>query len=181
MPCYSALIVLNKIKEITLCDAEPCQKLLKKIDSLDVGKKLKNMERQLMDLLYGKFEMLRKQRVTNLKKTYAAVVAVEITEGKPKGGKKDENSRNYNVLKRIRIQGIPEDPNKKKAENLVPRNPTNDEVKDLLDSIFANTHTTEIQRHGKFRNDRKTMNGISNHGKRTRSKNYSSKKLRNQK
>ena len=90
--------------------------------------------------------------MTKLKKTYPAVVAVETTSEKPKGFKTDENSKRHNINKCIRIQGIPEDPNKTKRENLVP---TNDEVNDLLNSIGANANVTEIQILGKFQNYRK--------------------------
>ena len=46
---------------------------------------------------------------------------------------------------------IPEDPNKTKGENFVS---TNDEANDLRISKGANAYVTEIQRLGKFRNDR---------------------------
>ena len=98
-----------------------------------------------------------KMRCDKVEKTYAAVVAVETTSGKPKGVKTDENSKGHNINKCIRIQGIPEDPNKTKGENLVP---TNDEVNDLLNSIGANAHVTETQRLGKFRNDRKNPRAV---------------------
>ena len=104
-----------------------------------------------------KLGILQKRRVTNLKKKYAAVVAVETTTGKPKGVKNDENSKNHIIDKCIRIQGIPEDPNKTKGENLFP---TNDEVNDLLCSIGANAHVKEIQRLGKFRNDREKPRSV---------------------
>ena len=58
----------------------------------------------------------------------------------------------HKINKCIRIQEIPEDPNKTKGDNLVP---TNNEDNDLFDSIGANSNVTEIQRLGKLRNDRK--------------------------
>ena len=51
-------------------------------------------------------------------KPYAVVVAVETTSGKAKGVKTDENSKSHNMNNCIRIQGIPEDPNKTKGEIL---------------------------------------------------------------
>ena len=137
-----------------------CQTLSKvaeKIDSLDVGEELKNMERRLTDLVDEKIGNATKMTCDNVEKTYAAVVAVETTSGKPKGVKTDENSKSHNINKCIRIQGIPEDPNKKKGENLVP---TNHEVNDLLNSIGANAHVTQIQRLGKFPNDRKKPRAV---------------------
>ena len=88
----------------------------------------------------------------DVEKTYAAVVAVETATGKPKRVQNDENSKCHNTNKCIRIQGIPEDLNNTKGENLVP---TIGEVNDLLDSIVANAHVMEIQRLEKFRIDRK--------------------------
>ena len=49
-----------------LIDIETCQKLLK-IDGLDVGEKLKNMERRLTDLVDEKIGNATKRRVTNSK------------------------------------------------------------------------------------------------------------------
>ena len=127
------------MKGITLFVVEPWRKLLKKIDSLNVGEKLKNMERRLTDLVDEKIGNATKMTCDKVEKTYAAVVAVETTSGKHKGVKTDENSKRHNINKCIRIQGIPEDPNKTTGESLVP---TNDEVKDLLNSIGANAHVT---------------------------------------
>ena len=115
------------------------------------------MERRLTDLVDEKIGNATKMTCNKVEKIYAAVVAVETTSGKPKGVKTDENSKSHNINKCIRIQGIPEDPNKTKGENLVP---TNDEVNDLLNSIGANAHVTEIQRLGKFQNDRKKPRAV---------------------
>ena len=95
-------------------------KFAEKIDSLDVGEKLKNMERRLTDLVDEKIGNATKMTCDKVEKTYAAVVAVETTSGKPKGVKIDENSKSHNINKCVRIQGIPEDPNKTKGENFVP-------------------------------------------------------------
>ena len=115
------------------------------------------MERRLTDLVDEKIGNATKMTCDKVEKTYAAVVAVETTSGKPKGVKTDENSNSHNINKCIRIQGIPEDPNKTKGEILVP---TNDEVNDLLNSIGADAHVTEIQRLGKFRSDRKKPRAV---------------------
>ena len=64
---------------------------------------------------------------------------------------RNENAKSHNISKCIRMQGTPEDPKKTNGETLVP---TNNEVNNLLDSIGANVNFTEIQRPGKFRNDR---------------------------
>ena len=132
-------------------------KVAEKIDSLDVGEQLKNMERRLTDLVDGKFGNATKKTCDKVEKTYAAVVAVVTTTRKPEGVKTDENSKSHNIKKCIRIQGLPEDSNETKEENLVP---TNDEVNDLLNSIGANAHITQIQRLEKFRNDRKKPRAV---------------------
>ena len=77
-------------------------------------------------------EKIRNATCDKVEKTYAAVVAVESNSGKPKEVKTDENSKSHNINECIRIQGIPEDPNKTKGENLVS---TKDEFNDLLNSI----------------------------------------------
>ena len=138
-------------------------KVAEKIVSLDVGEKLKNIERRLTDSVVEKIGNATEMTCDKVEKTYAAVVAVETTSEKPRGVKTNENSKSHNINKCIKIKGIPEDLIKTKGENFVP---TNDEVNDLLNSIGANAHVTETQRLGKFWNDRKNAKGgISKLGK----------------
>ena len=99
-----------------------------------------------------KLGIQKKTTFDKVEKTHAAMVAAKTTKGKHKGVENDENSKSNNFFKCIRIQAIPQVPNKTKGENLVP---TNIETNDVLDSIRANALDTEIQRPGKFRNDRK--------------------------
>ena len=115
------------------------------------------MEKRLTDLVDEKIGNATKMTCDKVEKTYAAVVAVETTSGKLKGVKTDENLKSRNINKCIRIQGLPEDPNQTKRENFFP---TNDEVNELLNSIGANAHVTEIQRLGKFRNDGKKPRAV---------------------
>ena len=91
--------------------------------------------------------MLQKPRVTKFKKTYAAVFAVETTTVNLKTDKIDENRKSHDINKSIRIEGIPEDPNKTKKENVFPKNY---EVNNLLSPIGVNAHVIEIQRLGNF-------------------------------
>ena len=95
-------------------------KVAEKIDSLDIGERLKNMERRLTDLVDEKIRNATKLTCEKVEKTYAAVAADETTSGKPKGVKIDENSKKHNINKCIKIQGIPEDPNKTKEEKSCP-------------------------------------------------------------
>ena len=141
----------NERDNFTLC--RNLAKVAEKIDSSDVAEKLKNMERQLTELVDEKIGNTKKTTSDKIEKTYAAMVSAEVTKGKHKGVENDENSKSNNFINKcIRIQEIPEVPNKTKGENLVP---TNIETNDVLDSIGANALETEIQRPGKFRNDRK--------------------------
>ena len=154
LPCNNCV---EQIERDNFIRCRTLAKVAEKIDSLDVGEKLKNMERRLTDLVDEKIGNVTKMTCDKVEKTYAAVVAVEATSGKPKGVKTDVNSKSHNINKCIRIQGIPEDPNKTKGENLVP---TNNEVNDLLNSIGANAHVTKIRRLGKFRIDRKKPRAV---------------------
>ena len=62
-----------------------------------LGKKLKTMERRLTDLVDEKIGNATKMTRDKVEKTYAAVAAVEITSGKPKDVKTDENSNSHNI------------------------------------------------------------------------------------
>ena len=86
-------------------------------------------------------------------KTYAALVAVETTTRQHKVRKQDENMKTHLINKSLgKIQGIPDNPNKTKGENLVQ---TIDEINGLLNTKSANAHVTKIQRLRKFRYDSK--------------------------
>ena len=51
---------------------------------MDIGEKLKKLERRLTDLVDEKIGNATKMTCDKDEKTYAAVVAVETTSGKPK-------------------------------------------------------------------------------------------------
>ena len=110
-----------------------------------------------MDLVDEKIGNARKTTCDKIEKPYAAVVAVATTTGKPIGVKNDVNLKNRNMNECIGKRGLPEDPNKMKGENFVP---TNDEVNDLLDSIVANEHVTEMQELRTCRYDRKKPRAV---------------------
>ena len=95
-----------------------------KLESLDVGERLKNMEKRLTDLVNSKIGEAMTTTCDKEEKTYAAVVAVDkTTRGKPKGAQNAEAQKsNHNINQSFRIQGLKEDPSKSKAENFVPTN-----------------------------------------------------------
>ena len=93
-------------------------KAAEKIDSLDVGEKLKSIERRLKELDDEITGNATKTMCDNVEKTYVVVVAIKTTTGVKNG----ENSKRHNINKSIGIQGITEDPNKTKGENLVSTN-----------------------------------------------------------
>ena len=110
-----------------------------------------------MDLVDEKMRNATKTTCDKIEKPYAAVVAVEYTTGKPIGVKNDVNLKNGNMNECIRKRGIPEDLNKMKGEHFVP---TNNKVNDLLESIVANEHVTEMQGLGTCRYDRKKPRAV---------------------
>ena len=57
-----------------------------------------------------------------------------------------------NIKQSFRIQGIPEDHNKTKSENLVP---TTDEVHEILSEIGVRPEVKELKRLGEFKRERK--------------------------
>ena len=69
-------------------------KVAEKIDSLDIGEKLKNMERRLTDLVDEKIGNATKMTCDKVEKTYAAVVAVETTS---------ENLKELKLMKTLKI------------------------------------------------------------------------------
>ena len=92
------------------------EKVSEKLESLDVGKKLKNMEKRLTELVDSKIGEAMTTTCDKVEKTYAAVVAVDkTTSGKTKGAQNAEAQKsNHNINQSFRIQGLKEDPSKSK-------------------------------------------------------------------
>ena len=124
------------------------------IENLDFSNQLKNMEKRLTELVDKKIETAIKTTCEKVDKTYAAVVSVESTqETDRKLGKLIKKEKGVdNIKQSFRIQGIPEDHNKTKAENLVP---TTDEVNEILSEIGVRPEVKELKRLGEFKRERK--------------------------
>ena len=77
-----------------------------KLESLDVGEKLKNMEKRLTDLVDSTIGEAMAITCDKVEKIYAAVVAMDKTTcGKPKGAQKVENQKsNHKINQSLRIQ-----------------------------------------------------------------------------
>ena len=129
-----------------------------KLESLDIGEKLKNMEKRLTDLVKSKNGDTRTTNCDKVEKTYAAVFAVDKTTSvKPKKSQNAEaqksnhnikyvsynvsNTYNINIIQIFRIQGLKEGPSKSKAKNFVP---TNIELNEMLFTIGAKPHVLEF-------------------------------------
>ena len=128
--------------------------MTEKIENLDFTNQLKNMEKKLTELVDKEIETAIKTTCEKVDKTYAAAVSVESTqETDRKIGKLIKKEKGVNNIKQsFRIQGIPENHNKTKAENLVP---TTDEVNEKLSEIGVRPEVKELKRLGEFKRDRK--------------------------
>ena len=124
------------------------------IENLDFSNQLKNMEKRLTELVDKKIETAIKTNCEKVNKTYAAVVSVESTqETDRKLGKLIKKEKGVdNIKQKFRLQGIPEDQNKTKAENL---GPTTDEVNEILSEIGVRPEVKEVKRLGEFKRERK--------------------------
>ena len=126
-----------------------------KLSTLDVGDKLKNMEKRLTDIGDQKVGEAIKTACEKVEKTHAAVFVVEKstqTGNTNPSQKVNQGKTNHNISQSLRSQGVPEDPNKSKGENLVP---TNAEGNDILDTMEVKTSIVELRRLGKFDAERK--------------------------
>ena len=125
-----------------------------KVEGLDVGEKLKNMEKRLTDSVDSKIGEAISTTCDKVEKLYAAVVAVEkTTSEKPKGAQNAEaQNSNDNINQSFRIQGLKADPSNSKAKNSLR---TNSELYKILFTIGAEPHVFEFKRLGKFDLERK--------------------------
>ena len=78
------------------------------------------------------------------KKIVRKVVNVQKTSDKQK-------ESHHNILKTFRIQGIPEDLEKTKEENLIS---LNENIKDIFDTIEVNATVESVRRFGRFDKER---------------------------
>ena len=119
-------------------------KLTEKLEELDINEKLLNMENRLTQIVEKKVDEALRNTCEKVEKTYSTVLTGNNKNAVPK---EQQNRTNHNINQCIRIQGIAEDPQKSKAENLVP---TNEEVKKILEIVDVQPNIVEMKRLGKF-------------------------------
>ena len=118
--------------------------LTEKLEELDINEKLLNMENRLTQIVEKKIDEALRNTCEKVEKTYSTVLTGNNKNAVPK---EQQNRTNHNINQCIRIQGIAEDPQKSKAENLVP---TNEEVKKILEIVDVQPNIVEMKRLGKF-------------------------------
>ena len=126
-----------------------------KLSTLDMGDKLKKIEKRMTDLADQKVGETMKTTCTKVEETYAAVLAVEksLETGNTNALQKvNKGKTNHNISQSFRTQGVPEDPSKSKGGKFVP---TTDEVNDILDTMGVKTSIVELRKLEKFDAERK--------------------------
>ena len=130
-------------------------KMNEKIETeTQINKKLQTMEERISAVVDTRVDNAIKTTCEKVDKSYAEAVAVQPRNvgATSKAHSKEQPDLDHNIRKSIRIQGVPEDPDKSKAENFVTN--TN-EVNDVLNRIGVTNQITELKRLGKFSNTRK--------------------------
>ena len=88
----------------------------------------------------------------NVEDNYAKAVARSIPKkNETSNSKNDHKFHNHNIRKSFRIQGIPEDFEKLRGENLVP---TTEKVKNVPKTIGVQPQIVGMRRLGKFSKER---------------------------
>ena len=127
-------------------------------ETQEINKKLQTMEERIIAVVNTRVDNDIKTTCEKVDKSYAKAVAVHPRNvgATSKAHSKEPPDFDHNIRKNIRIQGVPEDPNKSKAENFVP---TTNEVNDVLSRIGVTTQKTEPIRLGKLSNTWKKNHG----------------------
>ena len=119
-----------------------------KLSTLDVGDKLRNMQKKLTDLVNQKFGEAMKTTCEKVEEIYAAVVAVKTsreTGNSSSSQKVNKGETNQNISQWLRIQGIPEDPSKSKGENLLPTYAEVNDILEAMESPRASSSTEDLE------------------------------------
>ena len=147
---------LNNNERDNFIKSRTIDKINEKIETetQEINKKLQIMEESITAVVDTRVDKALKTLCEKVDKSYAEAVAVQP---KTVGAisilhSKEPPDLDHIIIKSIRIQEIPEYPDKSKAENLVP---TTNEVNDVLNRIGVTTQITELKRLGKFGNTRK--------------------------
>ena len=109
---------------------------------------MEQLKTSLTELIETKVEEAMKTTSANVEDTYAKVVARSITKKNEKSNSKnDDKYDDHNIKKSFRLQGIPEDVEKSRGENLVP---TTKKVNNVLKTIGVQPQIVGMKRLGKF-------------------------------
>ena len=113
------------------------------------------MESRLSACVDAKVDNAIKATCEKVDRSYAEVKVVqskETSNAHTRAPTKTMSDIDINIRKNVRNQGVPEDPEKSKAENLVP---TTDVVNGILEGMGVTSRITELRRLGKIDSDRK--------------------------
>ena len=117
-------------------------------------KKLQTMEERITAVVDTIVDNAIKTTCEKVDKSSAQAVAVQPRNvgAISKAHSKEPPDLDHNIRKSIRAQGVPEEPDKSKAEDFKP---TTNEVNDVLNRIGVTTQITQLKRLGKLSNTRK--------------------------
>lgn len=133
-------------------------KLNEKLENLDINEKLLSMENKLCGIIDKKIDDVDKKldeafkyKCEKVEKTYSSALSDGLKKAATPMNVPSLSKTPHNISQSVRIQGIPEDPSKSKAENLVP---TNEAVLDIMRKLNLDTRVMEMKRLGKFDENR---------------------------
>ena len=120
----------------------------KKLEQFNFESKKEQLKTSLTKLIETNVEEATKTTSANVEHTYAKVVAGSIPKkNETSNSEKDKKYDDHNIKKIFRTQGIPEDFEKSRGENLVP---LNEKVKYVLKIMGVQPQIVETKRLGKF-------------------------------
>ena len=120
----------------------------RKIDD-KLNESLKKMENSLIKMIGPKIEDSLAGSDAKTEKSMEKILEEKIVKKVVNVHKTSDEQKevHHNILKTIRIQGIPEDLEKTKDENLFS---LNENIKDVFDAIEVNTMVKNVRRLGRF-------------------------------
>ena len=123
-----------------------------KIDD-KLNKSLKKMENSLIKQINQKLEAALAGSDAKTEKSMEKILEEKIVKKVVNVQKTSDEQKevHHDILKTFRIQGIPEDLEKTKDENLIS---LNENIKDIFDAIEVNTTVENVRRLGRFDKER---------------------------
>ena len=129
-------------------------KIEEKLEKLDINEKLNKIENNLAKLVDRKVQEAITRTCQKVEENYATIATKNATKAAIPPGTETKASvieNTHNTERSFRIQGISEDPEKSRNENLIP---TNEKVNEVLKCLGVNPQVFEMKRLGKFNKDR---------------------------